>query len=97
MESLSRDKVLYIADLAKISVNEDQIIEYGYELKKMLDEIERINQLDINIDGFLISPSDNVNIYREKDNIKLLSIDEALKNVPTKKGNYIEVVKVIND
>ncbi|MDD2496069.1 MAG: Asp-tRNA(Asn)/Glu-tRNA(Gln) amidotransferase subunit GatC [Tissierellia bacterium] len=97
MESLSREKVLHVADLGRIAVSDEEVEKFGYGLKQILDEIEKINKLDIETDEILISPTDNVNVYRDDKVLDMLSIDEVIKNTPKNKGNYIEVVRVVND
>jgi aspartyl-tRNA(Asn)/glutamyl-tRNA(Gln) amidotransferase subunit C len=97
MESLSREKVLHVADLGRIAISEDEIEKFGYGLKQILDEIEKINQLDVKAEDILISPTDNTNVYRNDEVQSMLSINDALKNAPQTKGNFVEVVRVIND
>lgn len=97
MESLSREKVLHVADLGRIAISEEEIEKFGYGLKQILDEIEKINNLDIQAEGILISPTENKNVYRDDEAGDMLTIDEALKNAPKTKGNFIEVVRVVND
>lgn len=97
MESLSREKVLHVANLGKIAISEEEIETFGYGLKQILDEIEKINSLDIKTEDILISPIDKTDTYREDEIKDMLSINDALKNAPKTKGNYIEVVRVIND
>jgi aspartyl-tRNA(Asn)/glutamyl-tRNA(Gln) amidotransferase subunit C len=97
MESLSREKVLHVADLGRIAISENEIEKFGYGLKQILDEIEKINQLDVKAEDILISPTDNTNVYRNDEVQSMLSINDALKNAPQTKGNFVEVVRVIND
>lgn len=97
MEALPREKVLHVADLGKITINEDEIENFSYGLKQILDEIDKITKLDIETDDILIMPTDNVNVYRTDEISDMLSIKEVIKNAPSNKGNYIEVVRVIND
>lgn len=97
MESLSREKVLHVADLGRIAISEDEIEKFGHGLKQILDEIEKINKLDIETDDILISPTENTNVYRNDEVEDMLTINDALKNAPKTKGNFIEVVRVIND
>ena len=97
MESLSREKVLHVADLGRIAISEDEIEKFGYGLKQILDEIEKINNLDIKTEDILISPTENTNVYRDDEVKDMLTINDALKNAPKTKGNFIEVVRVIND
>ncbi|HHT38421.1 MAG TPA: Asp-tRNA(Asn)/Glu-tRNA(Gln) amidotransferase subunit GatC [Mollicutes bacterium] len=97
MKSLPKEKVLYVADLGKISISEDEIEKFGYGLKQILDEIEKINQVDLKTDEILISPTDNKNVYRDDEVLDMITIEDALKNAPKTKGNFVEVVRVVND
>ena len=97
MESLSKEQVLHVADLGKIAISEEEIEKFGLGLKQIWDEIEKINELDIQTDDILISPVDQVNVMRADEISDMLPLNEALKNAPSKKGNYIEVVRVVND
>lgn len=94
MNELTREEVLHVAHLARIDVTEEDINKYKIQLKQILDEINRINELDVDGD-ILISPTDNKNVYRED-----LGINEdvdVLRNAPKKSGNYIEIKRFVND
>lgn len=97
MESLDREKVLHVADLGRIKINEDEIQKFGYGLKQILDEINKIDEIDAGTEEILVSPTDNKNIYRDDIVGTSISIKDALSNAPQIKGNYVEVVRVIND
>ena len=94
MNELTKEEVLHVAHLARISVNEEDIEKYKVQLKQILDEVNRINDVNAS-DDILISPTSNKNIYRED-----VGIDESvdiLKNAPKKSGNYIEIKRFLND
>lgn len=94
MNELTKEEVLHVAHLARISVTDEDVEKYKVQLKQILDEINRINEINVD-DGILISPTENKNVYRE-DN----GIDEdvdILKNAPKKSGNYIEIKRFVND
>ncbi|HHX17082.1 MAG TPA: Asp-tRNA(Asn)/Glu-tRNA(Gln) amidotransferase subunit GatC [Mollicutes bacterium] len=97
MESLSREQVMHVANLGRININEDEIEKFGYGLKQILNEIDKISKIDIETEDIMISPTDNVGIYRQDEENAMLSTEDALKNAPKTKGNFIEVVRVIND
>lgn len=97
MEKLTREQVLHVADLAKIHLTEEEIEKYGYQLKQILDEIGKINDVKINNDEFMISPTDNTNVYHFDEVKEMLEIEEVLKNAPKTNGNYIEVPLVLNE
>ena len=94
MNELTKEEVLHVAHLARISVTDEDVEKYKVQLKQILDEINRINEINVD-DGILISPTENKNVYREDK-----GIDEdvdILKNVPKKSGNYIEIKRFVND
>ena len=94
MNELTREEVLHVAHLARIDVTEEDINKYKIQLKQILDEIERINELDVDGD-ILISPTDNKNVYRE--DIGINEDVDVLRNAPKKSGNYIEIKRFVND
>lgn len=94
MNELTKEEVLHVAHLARINVSDEDIEKYKVQLKQILNEIERINEVNAS-DDILISPTDNKNVYRED-----VGIDEevdVLKNAPKKSGNYIEIKRFVND
>ena len=94
MNELTKEEVLHVANLARINVSEEEVEKYKKGLKQILDELNRINEVNAD-DDILISPTSNNNIYRED-----VGIDEdvdILKNAPKKSGNYIEIKRFLND
>ena len=94
MGELTREEVLHVAHLARIDVTEEDINKYKIQLKQILDEINRINELDVDGD-ILISPTDNKNVYRE--DVGINEDVDVLRNAPKKSGNYIEIKRFVND
>ena len=94
MNELTKEEVLHVANLARINVTEEEIKKYQIGLKQILDELNRINEVNADED-ILISPTLNNNVYRED-----VGIDEnvdVLKNAPKRSGNYIEIKRFVND
>lgn len=94
MNELTREEVLHVANLARINVSEEEIEKYKVGLKQILDELNRINEVNAS-DEILISPTINKNVYRED-----VGVDEnvdVLKNAPKRSGNYIEIKRFVND
>ena len=94
MDELTKEEVLHVAHLARIDVTEEDINKYKIQLKQILDEINRINELDVDGD-ILISPTDNKNVYRKDEGIN--EDVDVLRNAPKKSGNYIEIKRFVND
>lgn len=94
---LTKEEVLHVLNLARLEASEEEIKKYQVELKKMIDEIDKIKELDDFDDELMIAPWSHDVTLRENDSLK---IEEAnvLENVPCKKGNFIAVdVEVLKD
>ncbi len=97
MDKLTRDEVLHVLDLARLNASNEEIEKYQVELKKMIDEIDKIKELNDFSKELLIAPWSNNSVLRENDGLKIENCD-VLKNVPNKKGNFIALdVEVLKD
>ena len=65
--------------------------------KKILDEVEKINDVVGYDDQFLIAPWSDDSTLREDESGEMLEAKEVLLNVPRHSGNYIEVPVVIGE
>ena len=92
---LTREEVLHVADLARINIEEDEIDKYQKQLNDILNEMQRINEVDIKNEEILISPTLNKNVYRE--DIGITDNIDISKNAPKTNGNYIEIRRIVND
>ncbi|MDD2469574.1 MAG: Asp-tRNA(Asn)/Glu-tRNA(Gln) amidotransferase subunit GatC [Bacilli bacterium] len=97
MKSLTDEKIIEMANSSKIELTEEEMVSFKEEFKKLLSEMKEIEDLNITEENILISPTDNTNVYNQDEVTDMLSIDEALSNAPKTLGNYVEVVRVIND
>ena len=96
-DKLSKEEVLHVAKLAKISLNDVEIEKYSVELKSLLNEVDKIKDVSGYDDEILIAPWDREATLREDKEEEMLDSKEVLKNVPKHSGNYIEVPVVINE
>ena len=94
---LTKEEVLHVAKLARIKVSEDEIEKYQVELKKILDEVEKVNDVEGYDDVRMIAPWSCDATLREDKEGEMLDSKEVLKNTPRHNGNYIEVPVVIGD
>lgn len=96
-EKLSREEVLHVAELARISLTEEEIEKYRVQLKKLLEDVEKINQVEGYDDNILIACWDRNTELRKDETGDMLSPKEVIENAPRHSGNYIEVPVVISD
>ena len=96
-EILSREEVLHVADLARISLSEEEISKYQIQLKKLLNDVEKINEVKGYDDDILIACWDNNTELRKDEEGTMLDPKEVVNNAPRHSGNYIEVPVVIGE
>ncbi len=96
-DKLTKEEVLHVLDLARLDASLEEIEKYQIELKKMINEIDKIKELNDFDEDLLIAPWTNDTKFRENDTLEIENGD-ILKNVPNKKGNFISVdVEVLKD
>lgn len=97
MDKLSKEEVLHVAKLAKIKVSDSEIESYEVELKKLLNEIDKIDSVKGYDEEMLIAPWNDDAALRKDEVGEMLDPKDVIKNAPRHSGNYIEVPVVINE
>lgn len=96
-EKLSREEVLHVANLARIKLTEEEIEKYQVELKKLLEDVEKINQVEGYDEDILIACWDDFAKLRKDETGNMLDPKQVVENAPHHAGNYIEVPVVIGE
>ncbi len=96
-EKLTREEVLHVANLARIKLSEEEIEKYQVELKKLLNDVEKINEVEGYDDDILIACWDRNTELREDTEGEMLDPKQVVENAPHHTGNYIEVPVVIGE
>jgi aspartyl-tRNA(Asn)/glutamyl-tRNA(Gln) amidotransferase subunit C len=96
MAKLTRDDVLHLAQLARISLSEDEVDEFSEELSAILHYVEQLSNVDVSE----LKPTNQVtgltNVMREDTVIDYgYESQELLKNVPKVQDNQIKVKRMI--
>jgi len=91
MERLTNEEVLHVANLARLDLNEEEIDIYAVKLKEILDEVDKIKDIEVETEEMMISPNENVCVLTSDEEEEMLPIKEVLKNAPNKYSDFIEV------
>lgn len=94
---LTKEEVLHVAELARIKITAEEIAKYQVELKKILDEVEKINTIEGYDDDILIAPWNDKTDPRKDIAGEMLDPKQVVKNAPRHSGNFIEVPVVISE
>ena len=97
MDKLSREEVLHVAHLARISLTEEEIEKFRVQLKVLMDDIDKIKEVKDYDDEMMFTPIEENARLREDIVGDMLTAKEATINAPKKNGSFIEVPVMINE
>ena len=84
-----------LANLARLQFNDIEKAGIKNDLQKMIQFVEKLNELDTTGVEPLLHMSDNVNMLREDEVKGNISREEGLKNAPLHDQQFFKVPKVI--
>ena len=93
---LNNETITKIAHLARLEVNDSEREVLMEDMNKILSFMEKLNELDTTGVEPLIYLTNEVNVYREDEVQKEITVEEALQNAPNHDGIYFRVAKVID-
>lgn len=96
-DRLSREEVLHVAELARIKVSEEELEKYQKELKQILDNVDKIKEVEGYDDEMLIAAWNEETTLREDAPGEMLNPKQVIETAPRHSGNYIEVPVVIGE
>lgn len=97
MDKLTKEEVLHVAHLARIGVTEEEIENYQIELKKLLDDVDKIKEIEVEKEELLVTPVSHESILRRDSDTRSVDFNEIKKNVPACNGNFVEVPVMVNE
>lgn len=96
MDKLTREEILHVAELARIKLTEEEIEKYRVQLKQLLNDVEKINDVKGYDDEILIACWEKNTKLRKDESGEMLNPKEVIENAPRHSGNYIAVPVVIS-
>lgn len=96
-ERLTEKEVRHVADLARIYVSEKEIAKYQTELKKLLDDIEKIKDVKNYDREMMFSPVEHQVEMKDDEADEMITFEEIEDNLPRHLGNFVEVPVMINE
>ncbi|MEO6546435.1 MAG: Asp-tRNA(Asn)/Glu-tRNA(Gln) amidotransferase subunit GatC [Ferruginibacter sp.] len=84
-----------LANLARLQFDDQEMAGIKNDLQRMIQFVEKLNELDTTGVAPLLHMSDNVNVLREDVVKGSISSTEGLKNAPLHDQQFFKVPKVI--
>jgi aspartyl-tRNA(Asn)/glutamyl-tRNA(Gln) amidotransferase subunit C len=92
---ITKEDVLKIAALAKLSLSADEVSRYQSQFTKILDSIAELSRLNVEN----VPPTSSVlglkNALREDEIASFENMEALIDNAPEKDGPYFKVPKII--
>ena len=93
---IDKKLVKKIATLSRIKIQEKEVEKFSKELSKIINWVEKLNEVETKNITPIANPSD-IKIPLRKDEINDGKIeDKVLENAPEKKAGYFIVPKVVD-
>lgn len=93
--SVSKTDVEYIAKLAKLKFNEEELNNLTKDMNSILGYMAKLNEINTTNVEPLTHPVEGENVFREDKLQQSISSEEALKNASSKDDKFFKVPKVI--
>lgn len=92
---LSREKVLHIAELAKLGITEEEIELFGEQLSEILEYFEMLNRLDTEAIPPTAQAIDVRNVTRSDEVRASMTPEQVLANAPRRQEDYFRVKPIL--
>ena len=97
MDRLTEEEVLHVAKLARLEIQEKKMKKFQVELKQLLNNVEKIKEVDDNDAPILISPTTEAAREVKDASDQMVTFEEIKANIPDVKGNFIESPVMVHE
>ena len=97
MSGISRDDVAHLANLARITIPEDQLEHYAQQLDAILDAVAQVSQVAADDVPAMSHPIPMTNVYRQDIPATSLSQAEALAAGPAVEEGRFRVPRILDE
>ena len=94
---LTQQEVEYVANLARIQVNESETEQLSHQLSSILTYMEELNQVDTEGVTPMASVVSQANVLRDDEVRESVPQDKAVANAPAAKDGMFQVPKIISE
>ena len=97
MARITRDEVLHVAGLARLALSEEEIQRLQYELGRILDHFQKLQELDTENVPITSHVLPMTNVFRQDKPGPSLPRDEVLANAPDQVEGFFRVPRIIEE
>ncbi len=93
--ALSRDEVIYIAGLARLTLSEEEIALYAKQLSDILGYIDQLKELNVDEVEPMSHVLDIVNVMRADKHLPSLNREDVMAIAPEHDAEHFKVPRVV--
>ena len=97
MTKITKEEVKKVANLARLELNEDEIINHAQQLEKILDYIKQLEKINTNNVSCTTRAIEVSNVFRKDENKNSDCTEDLLELGPSIEDKYFKVPKIINE
>ena len=86
-----------LAHLSRLQFSDKEKAEIKNDLQRMIEFVEKLNELDLEAVSPMLFVSDEVNVLREDEIKGSITPEQALKNAPLHDEKFFKVPKVLKN
>ena len=94
--AVSKNDINHIEKLSMLKMSEEEKVKIKGELNKMLNYVDKLNELPLEGREMLVHPIDNKNVYRDDMVKRSMDQKDFLLNAPEKFEDYLQVPIVVD-
>lgn len=94
---LSSDDVQKVANLARLKLTSEELLQIGQQLDSILDYVAVLDEVDVTEIEPMAHVADVANAFRDDEVRPSLSRDEALSNAPKTDGRFFLVPPILEN
>ncbi|AGX41434.1 Asp-tRNA(Asn)/Glu-tRNA(Gln) amidotransferase subunit GatC [Clostridium saccharobutylicum] len=95
--SVTKKDVEYVAELARLSFEEDEKEGLAEDLNQILAYVEKLGELDTEKEDIIVNPYYIENKFREDVVTPSMKLEDVMKNAPKTLEEYVLVPTIIRE
>lgn len=96
MAEITKEQVKHVADLARLTFSDDELVTFAKQMDDVIQYAERLNELDTEDVVPTTHVMDVRNVLREDEARPSMNREDVLKNAPASKDGQFEVPSVLD-
>ena len=93
---VSKEEIMHIANLASLTLQENEIEEYLKNLQEIIDFADIVNKANVDNLDITIGANEASNVFRKDEIINFKNTESLLQNATSKEKNMFKIPKIIN-